>query len=315
MNDDDSTPEVDTNATQDGVLRSALKDFAEDDCASMAAALAYYTVFSLPPLLVLILLIAGLFVDPIQLQEHLARYIESAAGADAAEAVTTMVANSQEKIQSTGTLSISMLLGIVGIMFGATGVFVQLQSALNKAWEVAPDESAGGASSFAMKRLVSLGMILVVAFLLLVSLVLSAALTTLANAIAGAAFGEIPASVLKLFQIFLSLALTSVLFSSMFRFLPDVRLRWRAVAAGGFATAVLFVVGQEILALYVRYSEPGSTFGAAGSLAVILVWIYYSAMIVLLGAELTQSWTRARGWNVRPEPGAKLEPQAERAAT
>jgi membrane protein len=283
------------------LLKRTFRGFVDDGCPQMAAALSYYTVFALPPLLILILTVVGLVMDPEQVQEALRGQVGSALGRDGAEQIATIVEQANRP-EGRGPRA---LVGIVGLLLGATGAFLQLQSALNRAWDVEPDPEAGGIRQFLVKRLLSLGMILGLAFLLLVSLALSAAIS-----MAGEAIGELVPGVsealLHLLNLGLTLGVVTVLFAAMFRILPDARIAWRDVWVGGAVTAVLFVVGKFALGLYLGRSDPGEAFGAAGSLALLLVWIYYASMIVLLGAEFTQSWAAMHGEGITPEPGARL---------
>lgn len=282
-----------------GMLKQTFKDFSDDECPQMAAALSYYTVFSLPPLLVLILLLVGIFVDPQQVQEALSSQLGSLMGPEARSSVADIFQNAKRPDVSKGAAGI---LGILGLLFGATGVVGQLQGSLNKAWEVEPDPEQGGWKSFVFKRLLSFGMILGIAFLLLVSLALTAALSAFGDALG--ALGGISGPVLHVVNLAVSLVVIVGLFAAMFKVLPDAEIAWKDVWVGALVTAVLFLVGKFLIGLYLGRSDPGAAFGAAGSLAVMLVWIYYSSMILLFGAEFTQTWTERRGGGIRPEPGA-----------
>jgi membrane protein len=283
------------------VLRRTLRSFSEDGCPQMAAALSYYTIFALPPLLILVLTIAGLALDPAEVQGALRGQVGEIMGADAAAQIATIL----EEADRPEGRGLRALLGILAVIVGATGAFLQLQQALNRAWDVEPDPEAGGVKAFIVKRFLSLGMILGLAFLLMVSLALSAAV-----AMAGDAVTEIvPGTsqwLLHLLDLGLTLGVLTLLFAAMFRILPDASIAWRDVWVGGAATAVLFVIGKFALGYYLGRSSPGGAFGAAGSLALLLVWIYYASMIVLLGAEFTQSWARLRGGGIRPEKGARM---------
>ncbi len=283
------------------ILKSTVEEFLDDDCPRMAAAMSYYTVFSLPALLIVVLLIAGVFADPADIQGRLLRQMQAVIGPGAAEQVRAILRN-VARPGSGGALTVT--LSVVALLFAATGAFAQLQATLNRVWEVAPDPDRGGIRNFLIKRLLSFAMILGVALVLLASLVAQTALT---------AFGDFldaqlpdPWSSLALHAISagLSLGVAAVLFATLFFVVPDARVRWRDAWLGAAATAVLFLVGNLLLGLYLARSDPGSAFGAAGSLALILVWIYYSSMIFFLGAELTQVLARRRGEPIRPSKGA-----------
>jgi membrane protein len=282
------------------LLKRTLKEFLDDDCPAMAASMSYFTVFSLAPLLVLTLLVVGVFVDPADLQGHIHHQLATLIGADAAQQVDEMVL-SADLMSDRGP--VPTILGILALLLGATGAFGALQSALNRVWEVKPDPRRGGLKSFLGKRLLSLGMVGTIAFLLLVSLIVSAALSAFGDRLAGM-LGGISGSVMQVAQVALSLAVVGILFAAIFKILPDARIAWRDVWIGALFTTILFVAGKFLIGLYLSRADPGSTFGAAGALAVILIWIYYSAMIVFLGAEFAQVWSSERGRGIEPEEGA-----------
>ncbi len=281
------------------LVKKSAKDFSEDDCPRMAAALAYYTVFALPPMLILIMMLVGAFVSRETVQDALSGQMGSMLGADGAKTVGTMVNQSKQP----GGGAIGTIMGIAALVLGATGAFMQLQAALNTAWEVKPDPKAGGIKNFVFKRLLSVGMVLSIAFLLLVSLALSAALTAVGGAV-GALIPGASAVVIGILQTLVSLVVVTLLFAAIFKVLPDARIAWRDVWVGALVTAVLFEVGKWGIGLYLGHSNPGKAYGAAGSLAVILVWIYYTSMIVLFGAEFTETWATEKGSGVEPEEGA-----------
>jgi membrane protein len=283
-----------------GLVGKSVKDFLADDCQSMAAALSYYTVFALPPLLALLLLIVGIFVDPAEVSGHLATQIEQFMGAGAASQIRSIVEHAS---QPSMNKPLAFVLSIALLIAGATGAFTQLQSSLNRAWNVAPDPDSGGVKSFLLKRLFSFGMVLVVAFLLLVSLVISTALSAFSGVL-GRWLGGLSGPVLHLINVGISFAVITVLFALIYRVLPDAKVAWRDVWVGAAVTALLFTVGKFLIGLYVGRSNPGQAFGAASSMAVLLVWIYYSSMIVLFGAEFTQTWAERRGQGIEPSDGA-----------
>ena len=283
------------------VIKGAAKDFREDQCTTRAAALSYYTVFALPPMLILLIAIAGAVWSPETVQRALESQFASLVGPEGARTVRDMVSKSQEGSNSlVGTIA-----GIVGLLFGATGAFLSLQNALNAIWEVKPDPRQGGVRTFLAKRLLSLGMLMGIAFLLVVSLAVTAALSAL-----GEAIGSGP--VMQVLTFAGSLSVLAVLFAAIFRFLPDAVISWRDALVGGAATAVLFEVGKLLIGLYLGRNSPGTAFGAAAALAVILVWVYYAGMLVLFGAEFTQHYAEARGTGVRPRKGAVRFEEKER---
>ena len=277
-------------------LKRILSDFSKDECSVRAAALAYYTVFALPPLLILLTLVVGLFWDPVEVQHALERQFSSLVGDEGGRAIREMLSRAER--QGSGGI-VATVLGTAALTFGALGAFMQLQGALNRAWEVKPDPKRGGVRQFIAKRILSIGMILAVAFLLIVSLAVSAALSSL-----GSRMAFLPEQALHAADVTLSFAVITVLFAAIFRFLPDAEIAWRDVWTGALVTSLLFVVGKFVIGFYLGRSSPGDAFGAASALAVILVWIYYAGMIVLFGAEFTQAWAERRGKRKRPEEGA-----------
>ena len=283
------------------ILKQSVREFVDDDAPTMAAALSYYTVFSLPPLLVLLVLLLGQILDPQDIQGTVENQIRGAMGPEGAEQIRTILANADRP--GSGNI-IATIISLVALVFGATGVFGQLQAALNRAWEVGPDPDQGGIKSFLMKRVFSLGMVLALAFVLLVSLILSASLSAFGGQLARFLPEGLSEPVLHAINFAISFGVITLLFAAIFKVLPDAEMAWRDVWVGAAATALLFVLGKFLLGLYLGRSNPGEAFGAAGALALMLVWIYYSSMIVFLGAEFTQAWANARGQGIRPEPGA-----------
>jgi membrane protein len=283
------------------LVKRAFKDFQEDQCPRMAAAISYYTLFSLPPLLVLILTITGAFVDPAEVQVRIEGEMRAVIGSAGVRQVQEIIRIANQPGERSPGATIA---SIVALLAGATGAFIELQKALNRAWEVKPDPKKGGILRFLTKRLLSLGMAGTIAFLLLVSLLVSAAVSAFGDRIGALLPGGISEALLRVTQMVLSLGVVTVLFAVMFKVLPDAWSRWRDVWIGALVTGVLFVVGKFVLGIYLARSDPGEAFGAAGALALILVWVYYSAMILFFGAELTQVWAVERGAGIEPKRGA-----------
>ena len=283
------------------LLKESAQGFIDDDCPTQAAALSYYTIFSLPPLLMVILLILGVLVDPQDLRGQLELQMGALMGPSATEQIRSIL--SQLHAPGAGGL-LPTLLSVGALVLGATGAFGQLQAALNKAWEVTPDPNQGGIKAFLIKRVFSFGMILSVAFLLLVSLVVSAALGAFGGALGRFLPDGISTVLLQVLNLVVSFAVITALFAAIFKVLPDATVAWRDVWVGAAATALLFVIGKFLIGFYLGRSNPGQAFGAAGSLAVLFVWVYYSSMILLFGAEYTQSWAVHRGSGIVPEQGA-----------
>jgi membrane protein len=281
-----------------GLIKRSFRDFKDDDCMSAAAALSYYTVFSLPAVLVLLLLVLGAVMDPADVRGGVERQLESLMGPAAGESVRGVL----QRAERPGGGLLPTLLGIGALLLGATGAVMQLQQALNRAWEV--KATGGGIRGFFGKRVFSLGLLLAIAFFLLVSLAVSAILSAAGDRIGGLLPAGLSAAVLFVINMVISLAVIGMLFAAMFKVLPDARIAWRDVWVGAAVTAMLFMLGKFLIGLYLGKSNPGEAYGAAGSLAVLLVWIYYSSIIVLFGAEFTQTWAERKGGGIAPEEGA-----------
>ena len=290
------------------IAKDTVLEFFGDDCPSQAAALAYYTVFSLPPLLLIVVSVLGSVLGNEAAQDRVLFQISSLTGSRAGGQIKSMLSAIQH---SGGSSGLAALIGVGALIVGATSAFVQLQSALNQAWNVKPDPHRSEIRSFFVKRMVSFGMILGIAFLAMVSLLLSAGLAAFADVLKQWLTPGFSATLLQALNTALSLVIFGILFATMHRFLPDAEISWPDAAVGGAVTAILFTAGKLLIGLYIGNSNVTTVYGAAGSLAIILVWTYYSSMILLLGAELTQVWSRHHGRVARPEPGAIKVEQRE----
>ena len=286
-----------------GMIKQTLADWMEDKAMRLAAALALYAILSLGPILVITLKVMTMVLDDNIASGQLDHQIDALVGGDAGKAIKQMIlANSKEGAGVLATIISSLLL-----LFTATGVIGELQDAMNTIWEVKPKPDQG-IWGFIRTRLLSAGMILGIAFLLLTSMFLSTLVTTMAKKIAGehAWFGYVIDAVI-------SLGVVTVLFAAIFKFLPDVKTQWRDVWTGAAFTAVLFIIGKYALAIYFAKAAPTSAFGAAGSLVALLLWIYYTSMILFFGAEFTQVYARAHGRWIEPDEHAVKVTEEERA--
>jgi membrane protein len=290
------------------LLKQTGKEIGEDNCTSMSAAIAYYTLFSLPPLLVILVGVAGAVFGPDAVQEQITSQVGGLVGEQGGEEIETMIRNAGDL--GGGSL-LGKVLGLLALVFGATGAFAQLQQSLNRAWEVRPDPSESGVKNFIGKRVLSFGMVLTIAFLLVVSLAVSALLSGLFTQVESA-IGPVGAVFAWIGQLLVSLGIFTLLFAAIFKLLPDADVTWRDVWVGAFATAVLFVVGKFLIGFYLGRSNPGDAYGAAGSVVVILVWLYYTSLILLAGAEFTQVWAKRYGSRIEPADDAVRVVEEER---
>lgn len=288
-----------------GLLKEAFREWNEDNASRLAAALAYYTMFSLAPLLVIVIAIAGFFFDQAAVREQLTQQIQSLVGSDGAAFAQTALENANRPGENTSL--IASLISIVLLLVGATGVFGQLQESLNVVWNVKAKPS-NAAKGFIRKRLLSFAMLLTIGFLLMVSLVLSTVLAALSTHLNSLLPG---ADILwQLLNIVLSIATITVMFVLLYKYVPDVRIDWSDVWIGSFITALLFTIGKSLLGIYLGNSGFSSTYGAAGSVIIVLAWVYYSAQILFFGAEFTQVYARRYGSRIRPDQHAvPLTPQ------
>ncbi len=293
-------------------VAETFSEFAKDECPRLAAALAYYTVFSLPALLVLVVSIAGLFVGREAAADRLLAHVTESMGPQAAGILGKILAQAQQP----GAGLWGSLGGTAVLLVGASGVLLELQTALNRAWGVQPDPKSSGWRSFLLKRIFSLAMLFGVAFLLLASLVVSWLIAEFSQWIDAYAPAGMSSTFISLLNTGVSLGIVTLLFAAILKYVPDAQIAWSDVWIGAALTALLFVVGKFALGVYFAWSNPANAFGVAGSLALLLLWIYYSAMILFLGAEFTQVLARSHGRRVVPEsgaiplPGAKAEPTA-----
>jgi len=278
------------------MLKEAFTDWKDDNAPRLGAALAYYTVFSLAPLLVIAIAIAGLAFGHEAAQGRIVAQIQGLVGQAGAEAVQGMLESARKPSSSVW----AAILGTVTLILGASGAFTELRGALNVVWE-APPKPGGGIWGAIRDRLLSFAMVLVLGFLLLVSLAMSAGLA----AVHSFSVGLWPGAkvLLEIANAVFSFGVVTVLFAAIFKLLPDTKIGWRDVWAGAATTAALFTVGKTLIGLYLGKSSIASAYGAAASLAIILAWVYYAAQILFFGAELTQVYAHRHG-SRREAPGS-----------
>ena len=279
-------------------LRDIATQWFEDEPFQLAAALSYYTLFSLAPILIIAIALAGFFFDREAATNQIVQTFQGFVGQESAKAVQEMIRNASSK-PKTGM--ISTVVGIVVLVFGAGGVVGQLQSSLNRIWGVTT-KPGRGIWDFVRERFVSFAMVLGVGFLLLVSLVITAILTHLTLYI-GSLIGGAAVMAYAL-DLVMSFGFVTVLFAMIYKFLPDVRIQWRDVWIGAALTSVLFTLGKFLIGFYLGTSGVTSAFGAAGSLITVLLWVYYSSLIFFFGAEFTQIYASRYGSGVVPAENA-----------
>ena len=279
------------------LLKETWKEWQEDKASRLAAALAYYTAFSIAPLFVIAIAIAALVFGEEAAQGQIFGQLKDLVGKDAAKGIESLIVSSSKPTEGT----IATLISIALLFFGASNVFTQLQDALNTIWEVAP-KPGRGIKGILKDRILSFGMVLGIGFLLLVSLILSAVLAGLGNYLGGKMPGL--QFLWSSLNFFLSFGVITVLFALMFKFLPNVKITWGDVGIGAVITALLFTIGKSLIGLYLGNSSVGSTYGAAGSFVVLLLWVNYSAQILLFGAEFTQVYANKYGSQIVPTKNA-----------
>ena len=281
------------------VFKSSVSEFSTNNSFRHAAALSYYTIFSLPPLLLIVITVASAVYGGEALTGQIYGQIKGLVGADAAKFLQDSIAKFTLQ-QKTG---LATAIGISTLVFAATTFFVTLQESINDIWNLKVKTHGVGIGAFIKQRFLSFGLILSVALLLLVSFVISAVLSVFTGWLQQL-LPEVGVVVIKLIDFVLSLGVTTLLFALVYRFLPDAIIRWRDVGVGSFITALLFVIGKFLIAFYIAKADPGSAFGAAGSAIVLLVWINYSSLIIFFGAEFTQEFADAFGQKVQPKAHA-----------
>jgi membrane protein len=280
-----------------GLIRDTFRDWTEDKAARLGAALAYYTVFSIAPLLVIVLAIAGYFLGPDAVQGELHTQLSGMLGEEGATGVEAMIAAASK--QTEGLLA--TIVSVVVLLLGATGVFTQMKDSLNTIWEVQPkpDRSWWG---MIKDRFLSFAMVLGIAFLLLVSLVVSTALGAVMKIVGDVIPG--PDAVAHVLDVVVSIGVTTLLFALIFKYLPDVRIRWKDIWIGALVTAVLFAIGKYAIGMYLGNAALASSYGAAASVIIVMLWAYYSSQILFFGAEFIEVYASMTGRRILPDEDA-----------
>jgi membrane protein len=278
------------------VLKKSLGGFGEDKVMKLSASLAYYTVFSLGPLLIVIIFLCGFFLGREAIEGTIYRQMEGFVGHDAALQMQQIIKNASISKQGT----VAAIIGVITLLIGATGVFAEIQDSINSIWGLKPKPSKKGGIWLLLKsRLLSFGIIVSLGFLLLVSLGVTAVIEGLGGRLKQV-FPDVGVVVLYISNIVITLVVITTLFAVIFKVLPDARIKWRDVLAGAIATALLFMLGKFAISFYIGQSNVGTTYGTAGSLVVLLLWVYYSSVILYFGAEFTKSYALEYGRQILP---------------
>jgi membrane protein len=288
------------------IVVKSFKSFGEDKIPKLSASLAYTTVFSLGPLLIVIIWLCGIFFGQEAVQGSITHQMEGIVGKDAAEQLQTIIQNAA----ISGKGKIAAIVGIVTLLFAATAVFGEIQDSINTIWGLKPKPSKKAWLRIIMNRLLSFSLIITLGFLLLVSLAISAAVDALSKRLE-ANFPDVTVVVFYILNLIITFIVTAVLFSIIFKVLPDAKIKWKDVLPGAISTAALFMIGKFGIAFYISKSNIGTTYGAAGSLVILLLWVYYSAMILYFGAEFTKAYALNIGSKIFPSDYAVAAKRVE----
>jgi membrane protein len=288
------------------LFKDAAKAWWAKDPFKESAVIAYYAIFSLPGLLVVLITVAGYFFGKDAVSTHLSSQISSSMGAETAKQIQDMIDAGSEAKNSIW----AAILGVVTILVGATGVFAQFQKSLNIIWEVKTDETKSGIVTLLRARLFSLGLLLAIAFIMMVSFTVTTLLVAMGDWLSSQ-FSDSLLVVMKVINFIVSRLIIALLFAVMFKFFPDAKIKWNHVWLGSIVTALLFLMGMSGLSLYFGKADPGGGYGAAGSIILILLWVSYSSMIVFYGAEFTHAYALERDGEVVPDKHAVKDPGRE----
>ena len=275
-------------------LKQVFKEFGQDNILKYSASLAYYTVFSLAPLLIVIISICGLLFGKDAIEGHIYTELRGLAGSDAAAQVQDTIKN----IHITGHNLFASIVGIVVLIIGATGIFGEVQDSLNKIWGLRI-KTRKTWWKLIINRLLSFSLILSIGFVMMVSLILNALITAFGNYL-NRYFSNFSVIFIQIMDGVLTFIITTFLFSLMFKMLPDAKIKWKDVLIGGLITSVFFMLGKLAIGYYLGSSNIASVYGAAGSIMIIMVWVYYSSVILYVGAEFTKVYAKFHGGKIFP---------------
>jgi len=287
------------------LLWTTVLNFIDDNGLKYSASLAYYTVFSLAPLMMLLIFIVGIYYGHDAFTGQIYPQLRGFLGDDAAAQVQNMVKSIQ-----MGKSAMAVIIGVITVVVGATGVFLDMQDTLNIIWRIKAKPKRGWVK-FLTNRLLSFSLVISLGFLLLVSLLINTLVDALSDKLAHYLHSDVTVLLLSIINLAITFMVITVLFAIIFKFLPDAEIEWKHVRVGAFFTAVLFILGKYLIGLYISSSKIGTTYGAAGSIIIILAWIYYTSALVYMGAEFTQVYTDFRGGKIEPAEYAVSIKQTE----
>jgi len=282
------------------LMKETINEFIYDNCMKLSASLSYYTIFSIGPLLLLIIALTGLLVDPSTVRETINGQIESLLGAQAADQIISIINNLQEQ----NAAAKFGIIGLVSLFFGATGVFLEIQDSINYIWGIRAKPKKGWLRLIT-NRLLSFSLIIGIGFLLVVSLLANTIADLLTDRLSRL-LGEGQVILVQGAGLTVLFIIITILFGVIYKVLPDARIHWRDALAGASFTGVLFLIGKFLIGFYLGNSKVGSTYGAAASVIIILLWVYYSAIILYFGAEFTKVYALKRGHGIVPNKTAVL---------
>ena len=287
-----------------GLLKETFKGFSDHKITKMSGSLAYYTVFSMAPLLVMIIALCGFFLEKEAVEGKIYAVMQGFVGQDTAVQLQELVKNAA--IDNSG---VAAVVGIVTLLIGATTVFAEIQDSINTIWGLKPKPKRGWLK-FIQNRFLSFSVIISLGFLLLVSLLITGVIEGLMSGLQQR-FPDVAVITFYIINIVITLAVSTLIFAVIFKVLPDAQIRWKDVFTGALITAILFMLGKFAISVYISQTKIGSTYGAAGSLAVLLVWIYYSSIILYIGAEFTRAYAVKFGREIRPNHYAVTTKEVE----
>jgi membrane protein len=276
------------------LVKEAASGFDDDKVLKLSGSLAYFTVFSIGPMIIIVIFLADLFFSREAIEGNIYGQIKGLVGPDAAIQVQDMIRNAAISGKST----ITAIIGFVTLLIGATGVFAEIQDSINTIWGLKPKPKKGWLKML-VNRLLSFSVVVSLGFLMMVSLVINALMEALSGRLQ-AMFPDLAVIIIYIINLVITFGVISLLFAIIFRVLPDAIIRWKDVMIGAMATAVLFMLGKFAITFYIGSSNVGSTYGAAGSLVVLLLWVYYSSVILYFGAEFTKAYAAEYGARIRP---------------